>query len=58
MKKLNMQKLVRGIQLLLSKHSPEILTGICISGMVATTILAVRATPKALDLISDAENER
>ena len=39
----------------LQKHSPEILTGIGIAGMVTTTILAVRATPKALLLIQEAE---
>ena len=33
------------------KHSPEILTGIGIAGMVTTTILAVKATPKAMQLI-------
>lgn len=37
------------------KHSPEILTGIGIAGMITTTVMAVRATPKALRLI---ENEK
>ena len=37
------------------KHSPEILTGIGIAGMVTTTVMAVRATPKALKLIGSAE---
>ena len=41
----------------LSKHSPEILTGIGIAGMVTTTILAVRATPKALELIENKKHE-
>ena len=40
------------------KHSPEILTGIGIAGMVTTTVLAVRATPKALDLLSQAEDAK
>ena len=35
----------------LGKHSPEILTGLGITGMITTTILAVKATPKALQLI-------
>lgn len=35
------------------KHSPEILTGIGIAGMITTTVLAVRATPKALELIEE-----
>lgn len=37
----------------LSKHSPEILTGIGVAGMITTTILAVKATPKALELIEE-----
>lgn len=41
----------------LKKHSPEILTGIGIAGMIATTITAVKATPKALRLIEQKENE-
>lgn len=36
-----------------SKHGPEILTGIGIAGMVTTTILAVKATPKALIIIEE-----
>lgn len=33
------------------RRSPEILTGIGIAGMITTTVLAVRATPKAMRLI-------
>lgn len=32
----------------LKKHTPELLTGAGIAGMVTTTVLAVRATPEAL----------
>jgi len=35
------------------KHSPEILVGFGLAGMVATTVLAVKATPKALRLIEE-----
>lgn len=41
----------------LGKHSPEILTGIGITGMITTTVLAVKATPKALNLIVDKQEE-
>ena len=41
----------------LVKHSPEILTGIGITGMLGSTISAVRATPKALALIEDKKEE-
>ena len=40
-----------------SKHSPEILTGIGIAGMITTTVLAVKATPKALKLIEERKRE-
>lgn len=56
MSKPNLPELYRGFKLTLSKHSPEILTGIGLAGMVATTVLAVKATPKALELIRDAES--
>ena len=53
MGKLNLPKIVKDVQLTIVKHSPEILMGIGIAGMVSTTILAVRATPKALRLIDE-----
>ena len=37
----------------LKKHSPEILTGIGIAGMITSTVLAVKATPKAMELIAE-----
>lgn len=40
------------------KHSPEILTGIGIAGMLSTTVLAVSATPKALMLIEEKKREK
>lgn len=42
---------IKSVQKSMSKHSPEILTGIGIAGMVTTTVLAVRVTPKALEHI-------
>ena len=36
----------------LGKHSPEILTGIGVAGMITSTVLAVKATPRALELIN------
>lgn len=40
------------------KHAPEILTGLGIVGMVSTTVMAVKATPKALMLIDEAECDK
>lgn len=57
MNKLNLSKIVKGVQVGLTKHSSEILTGIGIAGMITTTILAVKATPKALELIEESKKE-
>ena len=38
---------------MMKKRSPEILTGIGIAGMATTTVLAVKATPRALMLIEE-----
>lgn len=58
MDKLNFTKFVSDVQATLTKHSPEILTGIGIAGMITTTILAVKATPKALQNIEDVKKEQ
>lgn len=39
------------------KHSPEILTGIGIAGMISAGVMAVKATPKALDNIKDIKDK-
>lgn len=39
-------------------HSPEILTGLGIGGMVVSTVLAVRVTPKAIDILDSAKQEK
>lgn len=58
MNKPNMANLFKSFKMVVTKHSPEILTGIGIAGMITTTILAVRATPKALNLVANAEDEK
>lgn len=55
MKKINITNFIKNAQFIVSKHSPEILTGLGIAGMITTTILAVKATPKAIRLIEDYE---
>ena len=57
MGKTNLATIAKDIHKFASKRSPEILTGIGIAGMIATTILAVRATPKALELIEEQKEE-
>ena len=44
-------------QAMLSKHSPEILIGLGIAGMISTAVLAVTATPKALKAIEEKKEE-
>ena len=41
----------------LGKHSPEILTGIGVVGMISSTVLAVKATPRAMKLIDMKKKE-
>jgi hypothetical protein len=58
--KMNKQALatfVKNTQEWANKHTPEILTGFGIAGMLTTTVLAVKATPKALKLIEDKKEE-
>jgi predicted RND superfamily exporter protein len=57
MGKLSLPKLVKDVRLTVAEHSPEILMGVGIAGMVSTTVLAVRATPKALRLIDEKKEE-
>ena len=42
---------------LIKENSPKILTGLGIAGMLTSTVLAVKATPKALKLIKDRKEE-
>lgn len=57
MNKADVTKFFKGVGNKVSKHSPEILTAVGIAGMVTTTILAVKATPKALQLIEEEKAE-
>ena len=57
MKNAKTPKFLTNIRNSMVKHSPEILMGLGIAGMVTTTVLAVKATPKALQLI-EMEKER
>ena len=57
MAKPNFAQLFKSVQTTVTKYSPEILTGIGIAGMITSTVLAVKATPKALQLIEEQEVE-
>lgn len=58
MNKPNVSNIFKSVQTTMSKHSPEILIGVGIAGMVTTTILAVKSTPKALQLIEQEKEVR
>ena len=58
MDKSKFAKLISDVKIGMSKHAPEILTGIGIAGMISTTVMAVKATPKAMRLIEEAEHDK
>lgn len=53
MSKTKLPQLVASTRNAVSKHSPGILMGFGIGGMIATTVLAVTATPKAMACIEE-----
>ena len=57
MNKQTITKMARDVRMSVSKHSPEILMALGITGMITTTVLAVKATPKALQLIDEKKDE-
>ena len=56
--KFNVSSIVKNTKTALKKHSPEILTGIGIAGMITAAVMAVKATPKALTLIEEKKEEQ
>lgn len=49
--------IARGARKLVVDNSPAILTGLAVAGVVSTAILSAKATPRALQEISEAESE-
>lgn len=58
MNKQQVTQIVKTVQSKVQKHSPEILMGLGITAMISSTFLAVKATPKALRLMEDAQYEK
>lgn len=54
---MSLSTFTKSVQVTLKRHSPQILTGLGIAGMVATTVMAVKATPKALKICEDLRHE-
>lgn len=57
MNKNDIAHIFKSVSASITKHSPEILTGIGIAGMIATTIISVKATPKAIRLLEAKKEE-
>ena len=57
MGKLSLKNMASDVKSTMVKNAPGILVGVGIVGMVGTTILAVRATPKAIKLIENKKRE-
>ena len=57
MNKPNFAKIALDLRRSIIRHSPEILTGIGVAGMITSTVLAVKATPKALKLIEERKRD-
>lgn len=53
----NLSRFGKDIYTAMQRHSPEILTGIGIAGMITTVFTAVRATPKAIRLIVEKQED-
>lgn len=51
------QPLTKKIGEVVTKNSPVILTGLGVAGVVTTTVMAVQATPKAMQLIREREEK-
>ncbi len=58
MNNIKINKLFYSVKSAIKKHSPEILTGMGIAGMITTVVMAVRATPKALSMLDEKRNEK
>ena len=57
MGKTNLSGLFNGVSKFVSKHTPEILTGMGVAGMITSTVLAVKATPKAMQILEEKKKE-
>lgn len=57
MKKPNLSKFVRNVGSTIERNKPQILMGLGITGMLTTTYLAVKETPKALEIIEAKKKE-
>lgn len=55
---MNVDKVIRDSKIFLKRHSSTILTCVGAAGVIVTSVLAVKATPKALALLEEAKAEK
>lgn len=53
MNKIYLSNVIGGMRKMIVRHSPEILTGVGIAGMITTVVMAVKATPKAFKILEE-----
>lgn len=58
MKRLNLMGIVRAASAAAKRHTPEILMGLGIAGMISTVVMAVRATPAAMEKCEELRLEK
>lgn len=58
MGKKTLSTMMKSVSHNLKRYSPEILLGLGVAGMVTTTVMAVKATPKALSILDNALDEK
>lgn len=58
MKTTGLQKTANNVFGFVSKNSPTILTCMGVFGLVTTTVMAIEATPKALDILAEASAQK
>lgn len=54
----NLSTIFKDVRMAASKRSPEILTALGIAGMLTTTVLAVKATPRACKIVEAEKTQR
>lgn len=58
MKKLVKPGTMNQLKGVVQKNSPAILTGLSVAGLISTTVMAVQATPKVMDIINNERHDR
>ena len=58
MTKPNFQQMFKTVQTVMTKYSPEILTGIGVAGLITTSIMVGTGTVKAMPKIDKAKKEK